>query len=101
MCHKCVTMKYEFKHLKSFYQVDARVGISFFFKGKRYRYFCAKILEHDLQPNQFDYPEKEQKINEMLNLFRKKLGSRILSFRTYLLFTIYKFDYKFYCANIH
>ena len=73
MCHKCVTMNYEFKHLKSFYQVDARVGISFFFNGKRYRYFCAKILELDLQPNQFDYPEKEQKLNELLNLFRKKL----------------------------
>jgi len=66
-------MNYEFKHLKSFYQIDARVGISFFFNGKRYRYFCAKILELDLQPNQFDYPEKEQKLNEMLNLFRKKL----------------------------
>jgi integrase len=73
MCHKCVTMNYEFKHLKSFYQVDARVGISFFFNGKRYRYFCAKILELDLQPNQFDYPEKEQKLNELLNIFRKKL----------------------------
>jgi integrase len=73
MCHKCVTMNYEFKHLKSFYQVDARVGISFFFNGKRYRYFCAKILEYDLQPNQFDYPEKEKKLNEMLKLFQKKL----------------------------
>jgi integrase len=66
-------MKYVFKHLKSFYQVDSRVGISFFFNGKRYRFYSAKILELDIQPNQFDNPEKEQKLNELLSAFQNML----------------------------
>ena len=74
MCHKCVTMNYEFKHLKSFCQVDSRVGISFFFNRKRYRFYSAKILDLDIQPNQYDDPEKQVKLDEMLTSFRNMLG---------------------------
>lgn len=73
MCHKCVTMNYEFKRLKTFSQVDSRVGISFFFNKKRYRFYSAKILDLDIQPNQYDDPEKQVKLNEMLIAFRNML----------------------------
>lgn len=66
-------MNYEFKHLKSFHQVDSRVGISFFFNGKRYRFFSAKILDIDIQPNQYDDPAKQVKLDEMLFAFRNML----------------------------
>ena len=73
MCHKSVTMNYEFKRLKSFLQADSRVGISFFFNGKRYRYYNAKILNLDLQPNQCEDPEKQIKLHEMLIAFQNML----------------------------
>lgn len=66
-------MNYEFKLLKAFKQNDGRVGVTFFYNNKRYRYFNAKAIHQVFNPNTCDLSERQQQLDEMLNAFTTML----------------------------
>lgn len=66
-------MSYEFKNLKTFKLNDGRVGISFYYDNKRYRFFNAKVIEEDYSPNTCEKKHKEKELQLMLQSFSKKL----------------------------
>jgi len=66
-------MSYEFKNLKSFKLNDERVGISFYYNSKRYRFFNSKAINENFNPNLCKDEEKQKQLGLMLNSFSKSL----------------------------
>ncbi|WP_269685133.1 tyrosine-type recombinase/integrase [Flavobacterium lacustre] len=70
---KCHNMSYEFKNLKKVKLVNGRVGISFFYDNKRYRYFNGKAIDANFQPNTCKENLKDKQLELMLQAFSEKL----------------------------
>lgn len=66
-------MSYEFKNLKSFKLNDERVGVSFYYNTKRYRFFNSKAINENFNPNLCKDEEKQKQLELMLNSFSKSL----------------------------
>lgn len=66
-------MSYEFKNLRTFKLNDGRVGISFYYDNKRYRFFNAKVIGEDYSPNTCEKKHLEKDLQLMLQSFSKKL----------------------------
>ncbi len=73
MSQKCHKMGYEFKNLKKIKLANGRVGISFFYDKKRYRYFNGKAIETDFQPNTCRANLKDKQLELMFQAFLEKL----------------------------
>ena len=71
---KCQNMSYEIKNLKKVKLANGRVGISFFYDNKRYRFFNGKAIDTDFQPNTCKSHLKEQQLEMMLEAFSEKLA---------------------------
>ena len=66
-------MSYEFKNLKKVELSNGRVGISFFYDNKRYRYFNANAIEANFNPNTCSKDQKERQLQLMIKAFTEKL----------------------------
>lgn len=71
MCHK---MMYEFKHLKKVKLSSGRVGISFFYNEKRYRFFNGKVIDLNINPNTCEDSLKEKQLELLYHSFNEKLS---------------------------
>jgi integrase len=71
---KCHEMSYEIKFLKKVKLANGRVGISFFYNNKRYRYFNGKAIDTDFQPNTCKANLKDKQLELMFNAFAEKLA---------------------------
>lgn len=67
-------MMYEYKNLKKVKLSNGRVGISFFYKNKRYRYFNGSSIEVNLNPNTCLPSSKEIELDKLFNAFVDKLN---------------------------
>ncbi len=67
-------MSYEFKNLKKVKLANGRVGISFFYDNKRYRYFNGKAIDTNYQPNTCRANLKDKQLELMLIAFSEKLA---------------------------
>lgn len=66
-------MNYEFKNLKKFKLSNGRMGISFFYNEKRFRYFNSSIIGENYNPNTCDKPLKEKQHELLYQSFFIKL----------------------------
>lgn len=66
-------MNYEFKNLKTFKLNDGRVGVSFFYDNKRYRFFNCKAISENYNPNTCIVSDKQKQLDLMLLAFSKSL----------------------------
>lgn len=66
-------MSYEFKNLRAFKLNDGRVGVSFTFNDKRFRFFNSKVINENYNPNLYDGEEKQKQLDLMLYYFSKSL----------------------------
>lgn len=73
MSQKCHEMSYEIKFLKKVKLTNGRVGISFFYNNKRYRYFNGKAIDIDIHPNTCKDDLKEKHLELMFRAFSEKL----------------------------
>ena len=73
MSQKCHEMSYEIKFLKKVKLTNGRVGISFFYDNKRYRYFNGKAIDIDIHPNTCIDDLKEKHLELMFSAFAEKL----------------------------
>lgn len=71
MCHK---MMYEFKHLKKVNLSNGRVGISFFYNEKRYRFFNGNVIDLNINPNTCSENFKQEQLELLYNSFYEKLS---------------------------
>ena len=67
-------MNYEIKFLKKVKLANGRVGISFFYNNKRYRYFNGKAIDTDYQPNTCKSNLKNKQLGLMFDAFANKLA---------------------------
>lgn len=67
-------MSYEIKFLKKVKLANGRVGISFFYDNKRYRYFNGKAIDTDFQPNTCKANLKDKQLELMYSAFAEKLA---------------------------
>jgi hypothetical protein len=67
-------MSYEIKNLKKVELANGRVGISFFYDNKRYRFFNGKAIDADFQPNTCKSNLKDKQLEMMLQAFAEKLA---------------------------
>lgn len=70
---KCQKMNYEFKNLKTFELNDGRVGVSFSYNDKRYRFFNSKAINDNYNPNTCAVPDKQKQLDLMKLAFSKSL----------------------------
>ena len=66
-------MNYEFKNLKKFKLSNGRMGISFFYNEKRFRYFNSSIIGEKFNPNTCDKWLKEKHHESLYQSFFIKL----------------------------
>ena len=66
-------MNYEFKNLRTFKLSDGRVGVSFFYNNKRFRFFNSKTINENYNPNACAISEKEKQLELMMLSFAKSL----------------------------
>ncbi|MEM8522637.1 site-specific integrase [Flavobacterium sp. PL12] len=66
-------MNYEFRNLKIVKLFTGRMGVSFSYNNKRYRYFNAKVIEADFNPNTCKENQREKQLELMLKAFSEKL----------------------------
>lgn len=71
MCHKMI---YEYKYLKKVELSNGRVGISFFYNNKRFRYFNGSSIEMNLNPNTCESHMKLNQLDMLLSAFTEKLN---------------------------
>jgi integrase len=67
-------MIYEYKHLKKVELSNGRVGISFFYNNKRFRYFNGSSIEMNLNPNTCESHMKQNQLDMLLSAFTEKLN---------------------------
>jgi integrase len=65
---------YEFKNLRKVKLSNGRVGISFFYNEKRYRFFNGKIIDSNINPNTCEKSLQENQLEELYNVFYEKLS---------------------------
>lgn len=58
----CQKMIYEFKNLKKVKLSNGRVGISFSYNNKRYRYFNGNVIGSNINPNTCEEKLKENQL---------------------------------------
>jgi hypothetical protein len=67
-------MIYEYKYLKKVELSNGRVGISFFYNNKRFRYFNGSSIEMNLNPNTCESHMKQNQLDMLLSAFTEKLN---------------------------
>lgn len=70
---KVSKMSYEFKNLRAFKLNDGRVGVSFSYNDKRFRFFNSKAINENFNPNLCKEEEKQKQLDLMLYYFSKSL----------------------------
>ena len=66
-------MNYEFKNLKKFKLSNGRMGISFFYNEKRFRYFNSSVIGENFNPNTCEESLKEKQLDLLYQSFFIKL----------------------------
>jgi integrase len=67
-------MKYEFKNLKKVALSNGRVGISFFYNSKRFRYFNGNAIEVNINPNTCKAELKHEYLEMLFDAFTDRLN---------------------------
>lgn len=67
-------MKYEFKNLKKVVLSNGRVGISFFYNSKRFRYFNGNAIEVNINPNTCKAELKHEYLEMLFDAFTDRLN---------------------------